>query len=165
MRRLAGKCKGRCDEKTAVAIYRHWHKHFEAFIRTPLDAAMLFFVRAYRAFKPCNVEIPDYPLTPTEEAAIAGLSASKVPDVRPEHLATVARMLLRAKCHADKRGLPRFWLGNGDIAHKLGVSINTASRIRAACVGRVVRVTKPGHTGFCTEFELLPEWEPIYRGT
>ncbi len=72
------------------------------------------------------VRISDYPLCVAAEARIARLP--KVPNVRPEDLAAVVRLLLRAKLQADTKGLPLFFLSNLDIARRLNCGESTASR-------------------------------------
>jgi len=162
MQRIAGRLKGRASEGEALWVYTAWHKRNEANIRTAFEESRRAFLACFHAYAPCKVEIPDYPLTDAERAAIARLP--KVRDVRAEHLRETVRLFLCAKRHADTQGLPVFYLSNRVIADRLGCSINTASRIRAACVQLgVVQLVKEGHTGWASEYVAGKEWEPFFR--
>jgi hypothetical protein len=160
MQKVAGRLKGRANKDEALGVYTTWHKRNEANIRTSLEESRKEFLACFDAYDPCKVELPDYPLSDAVQAKIAALP--KMPDVRAEHLRETARLLLCAKRFADSKGLPEFFLANRVIAERLSCSINTASRVRSACVELgVVQVIKHGHTGWATEYRLGKEWEPI----
>ena len=161
MQRLAGRLKGRANnEAEARWIYTAWHNRYKDKIRTPLPEALEDFIDCYRSYEPCKLDIPEYPLSPAVEAAL--LRLPKIPLTTPEHLRNTARLLLQAKIHADKQGLPHFWLANRTIAQRLSCGPSTASRLRSACVALgIVEEIRRGHTGWATDFVLGKEWIPI----
>ncbi len=153
MQRIAGRLKGRANEEDARKVYSQWHNRHAAKIKTPFAESLVAFLAWFRKADPCNTEIPDYPLTLQDEAFLSG--TTNVPGVPLEALKEIVRLFLRAKKHADAKGLPEFWLSLKMIAAKLGVSVATACRYRDACVQKgIVRLIQRGYTGMASTYRL-----------
>lgn len=161
MQRLAGMLKGRADENEALWVYVAWHRHYESLIRTPLDEGRKAFLACFRAYAPCNVQLPDYPLTIEEQTVIEALP--KVRNVPAKHLREVVRLFFCAKRHADAQGLDPFFLSQPTIAKRLGVSPASANNYVSACreLG-IVCLVERGHTGTASTYRL-GDLEPFCR--
>ncbi len=153
MKRIGGRLKGRANEDDAIKIFTMWHNRNAANIKTSFKESLVAFRTWFHEAAPCNVEIPAYPLTPEDEDRIARVVS--MPNAPADGIREVLRLLLQAKQHADKKGLPAFWLSLPMIADKLGMSIPTACRYRAACVKQgLVELVERGHTGMASTFRL-----------
>ena len=153
MQKIAGRLKGRASEQEAIWVYTAWHNRNADKIGTPLQESRTAFLSWFNKAAPCNVTIPEYPLTEAENAMIAGLP--KFPDVRAEHLASVVRLLLNAEHLAKDQGLATFWRSCRTISELLGIPERTANRIRSAAVKALdLDVIKKGHTGYATEYQI-----------
>lgn len=157
MQRLAGRCKGRCTEEQAEAIYRRWHLHYGALIRTPLPESLSAFLAWFRRANPCNTKIPDAEPTAQQVAMIKALPRRK--NVAPEKLAATVRLILSTRQHATKQGKEHFYLSLRTVAEQLGCSIGTASNCISACRALgIVKVLERGHTGYATTYKLGEGW-------
>ena len=113
------------------------------------------FLTWYRKAAPCNVELPDHPLSPAEEVALANLP--KMPNVPPEKLKATLRLFFLAQWHAaeTRRGLP--FLSYRYIGEWLGVCQGSAySYVSALRRLGIIKLVERGHTGRANVWEVKP---------
>lgn len=161
MQRIVGRLKGRAKlEVDALWVHETFFNRYRTHIRTPFDESRVEFLTWYRKAAPCNVEIPEYPLTANEATAIAGLP--KMPNVPAVNLAATVRLILYVNHHAASKGQDIFFLSIPSIGRRLKVSVGSAYKYMDACrkLG-IVELLERGHTGWASTYRLIPvgEWD------
>jgi len=156
MQRIAGRLKGRAKtEADAEWVHDTFYTRHQQHIRTAFVESRIEFLTWYRKAAPCNVELPDYPPTPAEAAALVSLP--KMPNVPSDKLQATLRLFFRARRHAAEtgRGLP--FLSYRYISERLGVCQGSACSYVSAlrCLG-IVELVEQGHTGKANVWKVKP---------